>query len=207
MTTDDSTTIEGARLKIGPLLGNAADHTIEARPMEWGIKLTPEARRRLLDALKEGMNYSTQEELENVFGRAAVDTPDDRDWAQIEEALTEILMPPVRYITGVPPAPPGASRHSWSEDRLMPVAPPHDTEINIHNAGWQPIPLEDQVPGANNLRPPGHPDLKPKPPATGGGMTIQMMMDSHPERIQQQVAAEVEETLRRRRRQGPGRAW
>lgn len=186
MTTDDSTTIEGARLKIGPLLGNAADHTIAAPPMEWGIKLDTRARRRLLNSIKVGLIPEAARDAEYALGGASLANPLDDEWVRIEEALTEILAPPVRYVTGAD----------------LPPKPPHDTEINIHNAGWRPIPLEDQVPGANNLRPPGHPDLEPKPrpkPGAGSGMTINMTTDPQT-KLLDSVNRAVEQAIVQRRR-------
>lgn len=192
MTTDDKITegtIDGARLKIGPLLGNAVGHAIAAPPMQWGIKLTPEARRTLLDAIAPGLYPESQEDLENTLGRGAVDVPEDRDWVRIEEALTEILMPPQRWITGPPPS----ADSEWFKRSDAGTKSPVGMVTFIPDVESQsPVPADAIVTH-------GH---LPKPPA-GGALSIQMVIDSHPERQQQALANRLEEDVRFYRERSP----
>lgn len=68
------------------------------------------------------------------------------------------------------------------------------------NERLTPKPLHEQVPGEWNFVEP-----KPRPPASGGA-TIQMVIDSHPERIQQETARLVEDEVRRRQSRR-SRSW
>lgn len=81
--------------------GDAGQITI-APPMEMRIKLSEPARRRLLEALKEGHHRYAAGELETVYGEGAEEDPNDPDWRRVEEALTEIMLPPQRWATGLP---------------------------------------------------------------------------------------------------------
>lgn len=85
-----------SRLDISPAL--AAESVIAfAEPMEVRIKLSPEARRRLLSSMPvHDMLYHLADE--------ACDELDNPEWREIEDALTEIFVPPQRFIVGMPAA-------------------------------------------------------------------------------------------------------
>lgn len=75
---------------------------IPAPQMEMRIKLSPEARRALLDALTSGNGETIAHELEALLGEGYLEKPDDTDWRRIEDALTLIMLPPQRYALGMP---------------------------------------------------------------------------------------------------------
>jgi hypothetical protein len=78
--------------------------TLPPEPPEFGIRFTPAARRRIVEALKTTeLQWLSNDSIEAILG-AYADDPDDPDWRIIEEALTELLMPPVRYVAGLPEA-------------------------------------------------------------------------------------------------------
>lgn len=88
------------QLQIGPLVGGSmiadARHVITVpEPANLGIKLSAEARRRLLDAMP------VHDMLYCLAGESC-DDPNDPDWGRIEDALTEIMLPPQRYALGMP---------------------------------------------------------------------------------------------------------
>jgi hypothetical protein len=70
-------------------------------PPEFSIRFTPEARRRIVEALPydridlEGPGNNPEKWLSD---------PNDADWRRLEEVLTELLMPPMRYVAGLPEA-------------------------------------------------------------------------------------------------------
>lgn len=120
--------------KLTIQIGNeAADDRSIKIPPPGRITLSPEARRRLVEALPydrvdlEGTGADDKRWLED---------PDDPDWVRLEDALLEILMP-VRYVTGVP-----TSRQLHE-----------DTQANEAH-GLTPLPLHEQVPGAWNFKEP-----------------------------------------------------
>lgn len=117
MDTDDSITFAD-HLSIA----TAPGQIIAAPPTEWGIKLSPEARRTLLDAIKQAFDHGIRGELEDVLGNENLGIEIDGDWIRIEEALTEIFTPPQRWVTGLPPATDVTSRwlESYDDDRPLP---------------------------------------------------------------------------------------
>lgn len=83
-------------LVVDPAIVGNAMITIP-EPMEMRIKLSPEARRRLLSSMPvHDMLYHLADE--------ACDEPDSPEWREIEDALTEIFVPPQRFVVGMPAA-------------------------------------------------------------------------------------------------------
>lgn len=81
-----------------------------AEPMDMRIKLSPMARSHLLRVLERVLDGSRPEAM---LGAEYIDDPEDPEWRMIEDALTEIFMPPTRWIAGVAPSDPsGRPGHS-----------------------------------------------------------------------------------------------